>query len=285
MGMEIKDTREVLRYAQNDKKMLAFSQMQTFSNLKAFLFDMDGVLFDSMPNHAEAWYQVMHEHYGFVCDRTFFFLVEGSTGHQVIDDFFVEQRGRHATEWELEQYYKEKSQCFTQLGPAEPMKGAADVLRKVGERGLTRVVVTGSGQTSLINKLNLAYPGVFDWEHIVNGKDCPIGHGKPHPDPYLYGLRKAAGNTTPVDWEAEHPFDDHTEALSRTEAIVVENAPMGVQAARAAGIFTVAVNTGPLDAKVLSDAGANIVLSGMQELADRMDEVINIYEKWQRKLS
>ena len=248
------------------------------SLLKAFLFDMDGVLFDSMPNHAEAWYQVMHEHYGFVCDRTFLFLVEGSTGHQVIDDFFVEQRGRHATDWELEAYYKEKSQCFTQLGPALPMPGAAEVLRKVGEKGLTRVLVTGSGQASLINKLDQAYPDVFDWNHIVNGKDCPIGHGKPHPDPYLYGLRKAAGNNLPVDWKAENPFEDGTKSICCEEAIVVENAPMGVQAAKAAGIFTVAVNTGPLDPQVLRDAGADIVLSGMQELADRLDEVIGLYE-------
>lgn len=238
---------------------------------------MDGVLFDSMPNHAEAWYQVMHEHYGFVCDRTFFFLVEGSTGHQVIDDFFVEQRGRHATAWELETYYKEKSQWFTQLGPAQPMPGAAEVLRKVGERGLTRVVVTGSGQLSLINKLNMAYPGVFDWDHIVNGKDCPIGHGKPHPDPYLYGLRKAAGNIQPVDWEAADPFADNTLTLGRDEAIVVENAPMGVRAGKAAGIFTIGVNTGPLDPQVLKDAGADIVLDSMQELADRFDEILSTF--------
>ena len=77
--------------------------------LKAFLFDMDGVLFDSMPKHAEAWYQIMGEHYGFACDRTFFYLCEGATGQQVIDDFFVEQRGRHAEPWEIEMIYKEKS--------------------------------------------------------------------------------------------------------------------------------------------------------------------------------
>ena len=214
--------------------------------LKAFLFDMDGVLFDSMPKHAEAWYQVMGEHYGFVCDRTFFYLVEGSTGQQVIDDFFVEQRGRHAQPWEIEMIYKEK---------AEPMTGAADVLRKVGEKGLTRVLVTGSGQPSLINKLNFVYPDVFDWSRIVSAKDCPIGHGKPMPDPYLMGLVKAGG-------------------LKPSEAIVVENAPMGVQAGHAAGIFTVGVNTGPLDPKVLKEAGADIVLSGMSELAERIDEVI-----------
>ena len=45
---------------------------------------------------------------------------------------------------------------------------------------------------------------------------------------------------------------------------------MGVEAAKAAGIFTIAVNTGPLDPKVLKDAGADIVLSGMVELADKI---------------
>ena len=223
--------------------------------LKAFLFDMDGVLFDSMKYHAEAWYQTMGEHYGFACDRTLFYLYEGSTGAQTIDSLFVEQRKRHATESEIETMYAEKSKRFSQLGVAEPMPGAADVLRQVQDKGLTRVLVTGSGQASLIDRLQLSYPGSFDTDHIVWGRDCPIGHGKPHPDPYLLGLRKA-GNLDP------------------REAIVVENAPMGVQAGKAAGIFTVGVNTGPLDPSVLKDAGADIVLSSMAELAERIDEII-----------
>lgn len=216
---------------------------------------MDGVLFDSMPHHAEAWYQVMGEHYGFACDRTFFYLVEGATGQQVIDDFFVEQRGRHAEKWELDKIYKEKSQAFVQMGPAMPMPGAAEVLSKVGEMGLTRVLVTGSGQASLLRKLQVAYPNVFDEEHIVSGKDCPIGHGKPHPDPYLMGLLKA-GNLKP------------------TEAVVVENAPLGVQAGHAAGIFTIGVNTGPLDAKVLKEAGADIVLPSMVDLSMKIEKIL-----------
>lgn len=51
--------------------------------------------------------------------------------------------------------------------------------------------------------------------------------GKPHPEPYLMGLEKAG--------------------VKSHEAFVVENAPMGVRAGVAAGIFTIAVNTGPLD--------------------------------------
>lgn len=231
---------------------------------------MDGVLFDSMKNHAEAWYQVMGERHGFSCDRSIFYMYEGSTGVQTIDAFFLQQKGRHATEEEWTQIYKEKSEVFTSLGPAEPMPGAAEVLQKVGEMGLTRVLVTGSGQLSLVSKLDNAYPGVFDWDHIVWGKDCPNGHGKPHPDPYLIGLRKAAGNTTPVDWEKADCFADGTETLLPSEAIVIENAPMGVQAAKAAGIFTIAVNTGPLDPQVLKDAGADVVLGSMVELAEKI---------------
>lgn len=245
---------------------------------KAFLFDMDGVLFDSMKNHAEAWYQVMGEHYGFACDRTLFYLYEGSTGQQTIDSLFVEQRGRHATPYEIETIYAEKSQCFTQLGMAAPMPGAADVLRKVAEYGMKRLLVTGSGQPSLIQKLQNTYPGVFSPETIVWGKDCPIGHGKPHPDPYLIGLRKAAGILEPVDW-ATADVARGFGGLDPSEAIVVENAPMGVQAAKAAGIFTVAVNTGPLPDSVLAEAGADIVLSGMEELALRFEEILTLPQK------
>jgi beta-phosphoglucomutase-like phosphatase (HAD superfamily) len=61
--------------------------------------------------------------------------------------------------------------------------------------------------------------------------------------------------------------------LQANQAIVVENAPLGVRAAVAAGIYTIAVNTGPIPDEALSCEGANLVLSSMQELADRWQEI------------
>jgi beta-phosphoglucomutase-like phosphatase (HAD superfamily) len=62
--------------------------------------------------------------------------------------------------------------------------------------------------------------------------------------------------------------------LKPWEAFVVENAPLGVTAAHDAGIFVVAVNTGPLDDLYLWNTGANVVLHSMEELFDELDELI-----------
>ena len=55
--------------------------------------------------------------------------------------------------------------------------------------------------------------------------------------------------------------------VAANEAIVIENAPMGVEAGVAAGIFTIAVNTGPLPDQVLVDRGANLLFPDMATLA------------------
>ena len=58
------------------------------------------------------------------------------------------------------------------------------------------------------------------------------------------------------------------------EAIVVENAPLGVRSAVAANIFTIGVNTGPLPNKMLTDEGASLVFNKMQDLADNWGNIM-----------
>ena len=126
------------------------------------------------------------------------------------------------------------------------MPGALEVLNKIKAEGLTRMIVTGSGQVSLLDRLNKNFPGVFQKELMVTAFD--IKFGKPNPDPYLMALEKGG--------------------LKPNEAIVVENAPLGVRAAVAAQIFTIAVNTGPLPESALLNEGANMLFPSMQALAD-----------------
>lgn len=205
--------------------------------VKAILFDMDGVLFDSMKNHAEAWAKAMKAN-NLSMTPYDVYMNEGRTGEGTIDIFARKQWGRPSTEEEREYIYKVKSEIFNTLPYVEPMPGALEVLQAVKAMGIGRVIVTGSAQKSLLERLEKNFPGIFSADLMVTAFD--VTNGKPHPEPYLKGLQKAG--------------------ISAEEAMVVENAPLGVEAAKAAGIFTVAVNTGPLPDSVLSDAGADIVL-------------------------
>lgn len=211
---------------------------------KAVLFDMDGVLFDSMPNHAKSWAKVCTE-FGLSMTPEEAYMHEGRTGASTINILTQRYWHRDATPEEVEHIYAEKCRLFNACPEAPKMPGAEEVLSRVRAAGLTIVVVTGSGQLSLLDRLNHNYPGYFKPELIVSSKD--VKHGKPDPEPYLMGLKKAG----------LHPW----------EAIVVENAPLGVRAAVAANIFTVAVNTGPLPESALLQEGADILFPSMKAFA------------------
>lgn len=220
------------------------------TRLKAVLFDMDGVLFDSMPNHARSWAQVCTE-FGLTMTPEEAYLHEGRTGASTINILARRQWGRDATDDEIRRIYDEKCRLFNACPEAPRMPHAADVLARVKADGLTIVLVTGSGQHSLLDRLEHNYPGYFHRDLMVTSFD--VRHGKPDPEPYLMGLQKAG--------------------VQPWEALVVENAPLGVRSGVAAGVFTVAVNTGPIPSKVLADEGADLVLPSMAALDAAWDEL------------
>lgn len=219
--------------------------------IKAVLFDMDGVLYDSMPNHAKAWSTAVTE-FGLSMSPHEAYLHEGRTGHGTINILAQRHWGRNATTEEMERIYAAKSALFNTCPEPQPMPGAAQLLQSIRSLGLTIVLVTGSAQHSLLTRLAHDFPGIFSAERMVTAFD--VKHGKPHPEPYLMGLEKAG--------------------VSASEAVVIENAPLGVEAAHTAGIYTIAVNTGPLSPKVLLDAGADIVLPREGGFAQAL-EIIN----------
>ena len=224
--------------------------------LRAVLFDMDGVLYNSMPYHAKAWHRAMTQ-FGYDLPEEEVYMHEGRTGTSTVNLVSRRQHGIEVNDERVEEIYKVKSAIFNEFPPAEPMPGALSLLRQLKEQGLKTLIVTGSGQRSLLDRLNSDFPDIFCRELMVTAFD--VKHGKPHPEPYLMGMQKGE--------------------LRPDECIVVENAPLGVRAAKAAGLFTIAVNTGPLPDSVLLDEGADLLFPSMQALSDAWQQLSASFDR------
>ena len=213
---------------------------------KAVFFDQDGVLFNSMPYHAQSWEMAMNENgMPFTASQTY--RNEGRTGASVISEAYRLVHGIDAPQGVIEAVSAAKSKHFNELTGGrlpELIPGISEVLAYLKSRGVQCWVVTGSGQRSLLDNLLTTFPDTFTG--IISAFD--VQHGKPHPEPYL----KA--------WERS--------GCTKDECMVVENAPLGVRAAKAAELFTVAVNTGPLPDALLWDEKANVVLPNMAALLE-----------------
>ena len=182
---------------------------------------------------------------GLHCNRNEFFLYEGMTGRATIQLLMRKYLGRDSTAEECERLYASKTALFAANAGRPLLPGATEMLKALGAFGLNRILVTGSGQASLIHSQTPDYPGVFGREAMVTAAD--VRHGKPDPEPYLMGLTKAGCEA----WQA----------------IVVENAPLGVEAGFRAGCFVCAVATGPIPQEALREAGADLVFASMPEFA------------------
>lgn len=210
---------------------------------KAVFFDQDGVLYNSMPYHAESWAWAMTKH-GLPYTAMECYRNEGRTSTGVIQEHHQQRYGTDASPELVEAIYKDKTQHFTEMTGGFPgiIPNVDKVLRWLHSHGIQCWVVTGSGQRNLINALNDTFDHVFT--DIISSFDCK--YGKPNPEPYL----KA--------WERS--------GFRKDECMVVENAPLGVRAAKAAGLFTCAVNTGPLPDAELAAEGADKIFPDMQTL-------------------
>lgn len=218
---------------------------------KAVLFDMDGVLYDSMPLHAIAWVESMKQ-FGIHMTSADAYATEGARGIDTIRTMVKKQKGEDISLDEAQKMYDVKTEIFHTLPTAAIFPGVRETMQKIKEAGMQIGVVTGSGQRPLIMRLLSDFGDFLDEAHIVTAYD--VERGKPNPDPYLAGLQKA-GNLKP------------------NEGIVVENAPLGVQAGVAAGIFTVAVNSGPLPDEELTDKGCNLLYHKMTEFCNNFEGI------------
>lgn len=224
---------------------------------KVVLFDMDGVLYDSMPNHGVAWQRAMKE-FGIHFTLEDSYATEGARGVDTIRKYAKAQLGKELSEEEAQQMYDVKARYFHEMPEAKVFDGVIDLMQKIKASGLKIGIVTGSAQLPLIERVTRDFGEFVTKDQITTAYD--VKRGKPNPDPYLMGLKKA-GNYLPE------------------EGIVVENAPLGVHAGVAAGCYTVAINSGPLADSVLLNEGANILFPTIRAFADNWECVLENLSK------
>lgn len=229
-----------------------------------FLFDMDGVLYDSMPNHATAWVQAMHE-VGLKMKRIDAYLTEGQKGTDTIIQICQQQRGTTISQQQAQEIYDRKAQIFARLPKPPIMQGIPELMQCIKQQGWQIGIVTGSGQRPLIRRIKKDFRRFVPEQHIVTAYD--VLHGKPHPEPYLKGMQQA-GITEP--WRV----------------VVVENAPLGIQAGVAAGCFTIGIATGLIKQQQLRQAGAHLTFKSVNQFLEYWNKfisaVFNHQERWEQ---
>lgn len=221
--------------------------------IKAALIDMDGTLYDSMPRHVKAW-DLLTDELGIAHDPDEFYLYEGMTGAATLRLLFSRANRPEPSDEEVKRLYGRKTELFNSLPAVAPMPAAAEMLETLRRRGIKRVLVTGSGQHSLIDRLQNDFPGAFSAELMITSAD--VVHGKPNPEPYLLAMERAG--------------------VKPEESLVIENAPLGVKSGASSGAFTVGLTTGPIPSPILKESGADIVYPSMRAFAEALPSLLDL---------
>jgi len=187
-------------------------------HLKAILFDMDGVITDTMPYHYRAWEKAFKEITNHQITKEDVYLREGSKGCFALDEIF-DQHGWHRDPELLKKLVTRKEQLFTQTIRLEFIDGALDFLALAQGQGFRLGLVTGTSRPEAVKMLPPEVQARFSI--MITASD--VKHGKPDPEPYLAALVKLG--------------------IKADEAVVIENAPLGIQSAKAAGIRCLALQT------------------------------------------
>src|SRR5215210_2589618 len=209
----------------------------------AAILDIDGTLVDTNYHHAVAWYRAFRQH-EVVLPVWRIHRHIGMGGDQVVaalaGDEVEEERGDDIRA-------AEKALYLALIEEVEPFEGSRELIDALKARGHT-VVLASSAKANEV-------------EHYLD----------------LLDAREAAdGWTTSADVEATKPEPDlvvaAVEKAGADEAVMVGDTTWDCEAAKRAGVETIAVLTGGFSAQELADAGAIAVFESIAELRERLGE-------------
>jgi len=190
-------------------------ELDLVRNSQAIIFDCDGTLVDSMPVHFVAWHQTMERH-GIVFPEARFYALGGVPSDRIIAILANEQ----GVQLDSVAVAHEKEQAFLdRIDLLVPIEAVLSVVRQ--NRGVKPIAVASGGVRPIIEK-QLEQLSIHDWfDAIVTAEDTT--KHKPEPDVFLEAARR-------LGTEAKH-------------CLVFEDADLGVEAARRAGMQCIDVRS------------------------------------------
>ena len=197
--------------------------------MRGVIFDLDGVLVDSMPDHYKAWKMAFKEITDIEVDERMIYLLEGMRGNDLVKKIFEQ---KNYDDYSIAQKVNErKNQIFKDILTPRTFDGVKELIDRLK---CTKAVVSGSARKDVEVLIDRTF-GKNNFDVIITADD--IDRGKPNPIAFITALNRMKIDTA--------------------EAIVVENAPLGVEAAIKAGLQCIIVlNNTPLqmkDFKLMTD--------------------------------
>ncbi|MGE5662070.1 MAG: HAD family hydrolase [Ignavibacteriales bacterium] len=200
---------------------------------KGIIFDMDGVLVDAMPFHAEAMSRAIKEIINHEIDKKNIFLLEGMPSSDLVKEIFKRENINKKIDVDddgdlAKQIGSRKEQVFKQIQNARGIDGAKELLEDLTSncgKSCIKAVVSGAAREEVEAILDKNIGSKY-FDFIITGDD--IEKGKPNPAPFMIALDKMN--------------------LPASRVIVVENSPLGVEAANKASLeCIITLNNTPLD--------------------------------------
>lgn len=207
------------------------------NKIKAVLFDLDGVLVDTLHYHYLAWQKMFQDIGGAVREQTVL-LHEGRNSREILPILLKEANMDIPAE-KHDAFIEGKRSYYRRIVHVGFYPDALKTVDRLKKSGFKVAIVTACAEKTMRKSLDEQKQALFDL--IQTGDDVP--RAKPSPDPYDLARKKLG--------------------LRREECVVVENAPLGIESAKNAGMVCVAVET-TLDRQYLQQA--DYIISHIQEL-------------------
>lgn len=214
---------------------------KTKLKFKAVIFDMDGVITNTMPFHFDAWLKVFSA-VGIKVNCYDIYCREGQGGLSTVREIYKEH-GRRFNLKEARQILSRKEDLFKAIARVRFVKGARPFIRELKRRKFKLGLVTGTSRKEIERILPRRLLRIFDV--TITGNETK--KGKPDPAPFLKAIRLLK--------------------VSSSEAAVIENAPFGIEAAKRANLFCIALKTSLPKSYLLK---ADMVFESFRDLKQRI---------------